>query len=55
MVLDAGRFVAACRATVQDPWLRELELVGSIDQFADNTDLLSSPAAYTKLIAIYQK
>jgi hypothetical protein len=55
MVLDAGRFVAACRATVQDPWLRRLELVGSIDQFADNTDLLSNPAAYTKLIAIYQK
>ena len=55
MVLDAGRFVAACLETVKDPWLRKLELVGSIDQFADNTDLLSNPAVSRRLIAIYQK
>jgi hypothetical protein len=55
MVLDAGRFVKACLATVDDPWLRGLELVGGIDQFADNTDLLSNPAVYRRLASIYQK
>ncbi|WP_432949503.1 DUF4037 domain-containing protein [Kribbella sp. CA-253562] len=54
-VLDAGRFAEACVARVQDPRLRELELVGSIDQFADNTDLLSNPAAYRRLITVFEK
>jgi hypothetical protein len=27
---------------------------GSIDQFADSTDVLSSPAAFRKLIAVYR-
>jgi hypothetical protein len=55
MVLQAGRFTEACLATVDDPRLRELELVGSIDQFADNTILLSNPAAYRRLATMYQK
>jgi hypothetical protein len=55
MVIAAGRFVAACLDRVHDPRLRTLELVGSIDQFADNTDLLSNPAAYRRLATIYQK
>jgi hypothetical protein len=54
MILDAGRFVQACLAKVADPSLRELELVGGIDQFADNTDLLSNPAVYRRLAAIYK-
>lgn len=55
MVLDAGRFVAACRREVEDPWLKGLELVGSIDQFADNTDVLSNPVVSRRLTAIYEK
>ncbi len=41
-VLMADRFAGACRAAIEDPWLRELALVGSVDQFADSTDVLSS-------------
>lgn len=55
MVIAAGRFAQACLDQVRDPLLRKLELVGSIDQFADNTDLLSNPVAYRRLAAIYQK
>jgi hypothetical protein len=55
MVLGAERFVEACLAKVQDEHLRGLPLVGSIDQFADNTDLLSNPAAYRQLLKIYEK
>jgi hypothetical protein len=54
-VLGADRFVAACVARVRDPLLRRLELVGGIDQFADNTDLLSTTAAYRRLVKIYEK
>jgi hypothetical protein len=54
-VLGAGRFVEACRAKVADPRLRELDLVGAIDQFADNTDLLSNPRAYRKLSTFYSE
>jgi hypothetical protein len=53
MVLGAERFVEACLTRVEH--LRELPLVGSIDQFADNTDLLSNPAAYRQLLRIYEK
>jgi len=55
LVIGADRFVAALRAKVQDPRLKELPLIGAIDQFADNTDLLSNPAAYRKLITVYEK
>ena len=55
MVLGAERFVDACLAQVRDAGLKELPLVGSVDQFADNTDLLSNPAAYRKLLNIYEK
>ncbi|MEU0096322.1 DUF4037 domain-containing protein [Kribbella sp. NPDC006257] len=55
MVLQAGRFAEACLTKVGDPWLRGLELVGSIDQFADNTDLLGDGTVYRRLTAIYEK
>lgn len=41
-VIGGDRFVKACRAAIQDPRVRELSLLGSIDQFGDSTDLLSS-------------
>lgn len=55
MVLGAGRFAGVCLAAVRDPRVQELGLIGTIDQFADNTDVLSNPAVYRKLISIYEK
>lgn len=54
MVLGASRFVDACLATVTDPRLTRLGLIGSIDQFADNTDVLSAPGAYRRLVGLYR-
>ncbi|MEV6412645.1 DUF4037 domain-containing protein [Kribbella sp. NPDC051718] len=55
IVLGAGRFVEASLEAVKDQKVRDLGLVGAIDQFADNTDVLSNPKAYRKLISIYEK
>jgi hypothetical protein len=42
LVLDADRFVAACRRAVVDPEVRALTgEVGAVDQFVDSTDVLS--------------
>ena len=38
-VLDATRFAVALTATITDPVLRKLPLVGAIDQYVDSTDL----------------
>ncbi|MCL2395810.1 MAG: DUF4037 domain-containing protein [Acidimicrobiaceae bacterium] len=53
-VLMADRFVDACLARVDDPVLRQLPLVGSVDQLADSTDLLSYPDRARRLLALYQ-
>ncbi len=53
-VLDAGRFVEACRATITDPWLRSLPLVGAIDQFVDATDVLAYADIAQRLRAVYE-
>ncbi|MFD6275105.1 DUF4037 domain-containing protein [Streptomyces sp. NPDC060209] len=45
LVLHAERFAQALARTVSDPDLRALPLVGSVDQWADNTDLLNQPRA----------
>jgi hypothetical protein len=52
-VLGAGRFAAACHAAVTDPWLAGLPPVGSVDQVADSTPVLSSIAAARTFRAIY--
>lgn len=41
-VLFGDRFAAACKDAIEDPWLRELPSVGSVDQFVDSTDVLSA-------------
>lgn len=41
-------------ATVTDEAVARCGLTGSIDQFADNTDVLSNPATYRKLIDVYR-
>jgi Domain of unknown function (DUF4037) len=43
-VLGSSRFVDACLAEIEDGGLRSLRLTGSIDQWADSTDVLSDPA-----------
>ena len=48
-VLHAERFAEALRASVTDPRLAELPLVGTIDQFVDSTDVLGSTAR-TRLV-----
>jgi hypothetical protein len=45
LVIGASRFVEACLATVDDPILRSLPLVGGIDQLADSTDMATPRAA----------
>jgi hypothetical protein len=53
-VIVADRFATACAGRVQDPWLRGLPLVGSIDQFVDSTDVLSYPQTAARLRAAYE-
>jgi hypothetical protein len=52
-VIMADRFVEACLARVDDPLLHRLPLVGSVDQVADSTDLLSDPSRYRGLAQLY--
>jgi hypothetical protein len=46
LVLDSDRFAEACMAETP---LRDLGLVGSIDQFVDSTDVLSYPPRVEQL------
>jgi hypothetical protein len=39
----ADRFAVATAATVTDPTLRALPLLGSVDQIVDNVDVLCDP------------
>ena len=52
-VLGSGRFVEACLERIADPLLRALPLVGSVDQLADTTDLLSDRTALQATPALY--
>jgi hypothetical protein len=52
-VLDAGRFAAACRAAITDPKLAGLAPVGSVDQAADSTAVLSGIGTARRLRALY--
>jgi hypothetical protein len=52
-VLKADRFVDACIEQLQDPWLKSLPLIGSIDQFVDSTDVLAYPEVAQRLRLVY--
>ena len=52
-VLMADRFTEACLATVTDPLLRRLPLIGAIDHHTDNTDVLTTPNLYRRTAALY--
>lgn len=54
-VLHADRFVDACRARITNAELAGLPLVGSVDQFADSTDILSHRERPRRLGAVYDK
>ncbi|NED96600.1 DUF4037 domain-containing protein [Phytoactinopolyspora alkaliphila] len=51
-VLASERFAHACRAGIADGFLRQLPLVGSVDQFVDATDVLAQGRA-RRLVALY--
>jgi hypothetical protein len=54
-VLGADRFVAACRAAIEDPELRAIDSdVGAVDQLADATELLSRPELARELAGLYR-
>jgi hypothetical protein len=53
-VIMADRVSDALHATVTDAFLRDLARVGSIDQVADSTDVLSDPAQFRRLTALYK-
>ena len=52
-VLGGDRFAEVCLAAIYDEWLRGQPLVGSIDQFVDSTDVLSSAHRSRCLTNIY--
>jgi hypothetical protein len=52
-VILADRFVDACLARITDPRLAALPPIGSVDQLADSTDALTSPATARRLERIY--
>lgn len=52
-VLMADRFADACRATITEPALRDLPLIGGIDQIVDCTDILATPQLYRRLAVVY--
>ena len=54
-VLMGGRFADACQQAVEDVWLRSLPLVGSVDQFADSTDVLSAADRTRHLRTFYER
>ena len=43
-VLEAGRFVRALRDQISAEEVRELPLIGAVDQFIDNTDAIGNAA-----------
>ena len=52
-VLGGDRFAETCLAALQDEWLKGQPFVGSIDQFVDSTDVLSSTHRSRCLTNIY--
>lgn len=52
-VLMADRFTEACLATVTDPTLLALPLIGGVDQAVDSSDILETPSVYRRLAALY--
>ncbi len=54
-VLMSDRFADACVTELTDPALSRLPLVGSVDQFADSTDIASSSGQVARLRSFYSE
>jgi len=57
VINPGGSFADAIRASITDPVVKRIagrKLVGSIDQFSDNTDILSDPQWRTTLRRLYE-
>jgi len=54
LVLHADRFVTACRARLTDPVLRELPLIGAVDQALDTTDILTHPTRSRRYLRLLE-
>jgi uncharacterized protein DUF4037 len=52
LVLGADRFAEATQRAIADPELRWQPLTGSVDQFADNSDLLTDPQLWRRLLPL---
>ena len=55
-VINGGAFAEAIRAGITDPSVRRLaagRLIGSLDQWSDNTDLLEDPTRRQTIRALY--
>jgi hypothetical protein len=52
-VIGAERFVTACLDRLTDPRLRELPLIGSVDQWSDNVDVRARPPVFRRGRAMY--
>ena len=50
-VMEAGRFVRALREQISDERLRELPLIGAVDQFVDNTGAIGNIAVLRSAVA----
>jgi hypothetical protein len=53
-VIMADRFASALLASVDDPFLRGLPLIGAVDQVVDCTGVLAAPDVYRRLAALYR-
>jgi hypothetical protein len=53
LVIDAGRFAEALFASVTDSWLGAQPRIGSIDQFADSTDVLAHPDTSARFRTVF--
>lgn len=52
-VVFGDRFADACVAAIADRRLKQLPLIGSVDQFVDSTDILSAPSRAQCLRSLY--
>ncbi|HEY4940785.1 MAG TPA: DUF4037 domain-containing protein [Rhizomicrobium sp.] len=53
LTIRGNRFADAIRATLADPQIAKLLLVGSADQFTDSTDVIDDPSTAAALGAVY--
>jgi hypothetical protein len=53
-VIFARRFAQAIRDAIADETLKRLALIGGIDQFSDNTDLIDDPRLTHRTHILYQ-